>query len=220
MIETTGYGYGTDVGLLRSGNEDALLVLPEADVLGVADGLGGHAAGEVASALAVAELREALTGLAGAEADAVPGALAEALQRAHARVAESGQERERRGMGTTAVVLHLRPGRAWVAHVGDSRAYLLSGGRLAQLTRDHERLGSLTQALGLGVVRPDVAELETGPGNRLLLCTDGLTNTTDEDDIAELLATGTPQEATDALVLVALQNGGLDNVTVVVADAR
>jgi PPM family protein phosphatase len=220
MTSTALYGYGTDVGLLRSGNEDALLVLPEADVVGVADGLGGHAAGEVASALAVEELREALTGTGEADPSEVGAALAEALQRAHARVAEAGRDPKRRGMGTTAVLAHLRPGRTWVAHVGDSRAYLLAGGRLRQVTRDHERFGSLTQALGLGDVQPDVTELETGEGDRLLLCTDGLTNTTDDDDIASLLAEGTPQEATDALVLAALQNGGIDNVTVVVADAR
>jgi PPM family protein phosphatase len=218
MTSDTRYGSATDVGLLRSGNEDALLVLPEADVFVVADGLGGHAAGEVASALAVGELEEALAGVGDVDAAQVGATLSEALLRSHVRVVEAGRAPERRGMGTTAVVAHLRPGRAWIAHVGDSRGYLLSGGRMRQVTKDHERFGSLTQALGLGDVQPDVTELEAGEGDRLLLCTDGLTNTTDDDDIAQLLAEGTPQEATDALVLAALQNGGIDNVTVVVAD--
>lgn len=212
-------GAATDVGLVREANEDALLVLPEPGVAAVADGLGGHAAGEVASGLAVEALRASLSEAAAVPEDEVPGLLADAVQAAHrAVVDDAARDRARRGMGTTVVVAHVRPGRLWIAHVGDSRAYLLDGGGLSPLTSDHGAGGMLTQALGLGDVAPDVVEVETEAGERLLLCTDGLTGTTGPDEIARLLAAGSPQEACDALVRAALQGGGHDNVTVVVVE--
>ena len=212
-------GAATDVGLVREANEDALLVLPEAGVVAVADGLGGHAAGEVASELAVEALRASLAEAAAVPEDEVPGLLADAVQGAHRAVVDDAErDRSRRGMGTTLVVAHVRPGRLWVAHVGDSRAYLSDGGGLSPLTSDHGAGGMLTQALGLGDVAPDVVEVETAAGERLLLCTDGLTGTTEPDEIARLVAAGSPQEACDALVRAALQGGGHDNVTVVVVE--
>lgn len=213
-------GAATDVGLVREANEDSFLVLPEVGVVAVADGLGGHAAGEVASALAVDALRRGLGGaVPGAREEEVPGLLADAVQAAHAAVVDDAdRDPARRGMGTTLVVAHVRRGRAWVAHVGDSRAYLRGGDGLVQLTRDHGAGGMLTQALGLGEVAVDVVEVDTAPGDRLLLCTDGLTDTTDEAEIARLLGDGDPQQACDALVQAALRRGGVDNVTVVVVE--
>lgn len=211
-------GAASDVGLVRAANEDAFLVTPETGVVAVADGLGGHAAGEVASATAVDSLRAALAGLPEAAERDVATRLADAVQEAHRAVVEGGRDPARSGMGTTVVVAHVRPGRAWVVHVGDSRAYLLGPAGLVPLTRDHGAGGMLTQALGLGDVVPEAVELKTAPGDRLLLCTDGLTGTTDEAEIARLLAQGEPQGACDALVEAALRGGGIDNTTVVVVD--
>jgi len=212
-------GASSDVGLVREANEDAVAVLPEARTLLVADGLGGHAAGEVASRTAVDTLRNQLTGLDAVPDDQVGPRLVDGLLAAHRAVAdEAAQDRDRYGMGTTAVVAHLRSSRAWVAHVGDSRAYRCGGSGLEQLTRDHGSGSLLIQALGLGDVAPDVAVVGLEPGDRLLLCTDGLTDTTDEAEIARLVTQGSPQEACDALVAAALRGGGIDNVTVAVAE--
>ena len=106
-----------------------------------------------------------------------------------------------------------------VAHVGDSRAYLLPpDGGLRQVTEDHGMGGYITQALGLDRgVEPAVAELDTPPGSRLLLCSDGLSNMVDPEAIETLLATGDAEKACDALVEEALDRGGVDNVTVIVA---
>jgi len=206
--------YRTEVGHVRSRNEDALLARPELGVLAVADGLGGHAAGDVASATAVQVLDEAsLTGES-TEAD-----LRAAADAAHQAVLRAADEPDRAGMGTTVVLVALSDGLARVLHVGDSRAYLLeAAGRLVPVTEDHGVNGYLSQALGLDRgIEPDVVELGTPPGSRLLLCTDGLTNMVEDRDVAELLGRGDAQEACDALVDAALDNGGVDNVTVIVA---
>jgi protein phosphatase len=121
-------------------------------------------------------------------------------------------------MGTTAVVAVVDGSTAWVGHVGDSRAYLQSGSSLRQVTRDHGAGGYLTQALGLDRgIAPEVAEVPLAQGDRLLLCTDGLTNMVEDRDIERMLAEAAePQEICDRLVGAALEAGGVDNVTVVV----
>lgn len=206
--------YRTEVGHVRQRNEDALLARPERGILAVADGLGGHPAGDLASLTAVQALDEApLTAAASADD------LVAATRDAHnAVLAVAEEEPGRLGMGTTVVLAAIDAGRARVVHVGDSRAYLLStDGELHAVTRDHGMHGYLTQALGLDRdVEPDVAEVLCEPGSRLLLCTDGLTNMLDDDKLAELLGQGDAQEACDALVQTALDNGGVDNVTVIV----
>lgn len=205
--------YRTEVGHVRTRNEDAVLARPERGVLAVADGLGGHPAGDVASLTAVRRIDELdLTGESGADE------LVAAAAEAHRAVLEAGQHPDRHGMGTTLVLAAVTDGAARVVHVGDSRAYLLPpGGGLRPLTEDHGMHGYLTQALGLDRdVRPDVAEVDCPPGTRLLLCTDGLTNMVDDEGIAEMLGHDDPQKACDALVEAALDAGGVDNVTVVV----
>jgi protein phosphatase len=205
----------TEVGHVRTRNEDALLVAPDDRLLVVCDGLGGHPAGDVASATAVESLR-ASAPTAATSADA----LVDALRAAHAAVvAAAGEERDRTGMATTVVAATLGDGTATVAHVGDSRAYLRDpDGALTQVTRDHGMGGYITQALGLDRdVEPDVVEVATLPGARLLLCSDGLSNMLDADSIGTLLGRGDAQGACDALVDEALNRGGLDNVTVVLA---
>lgn len=207
--------YRTEIGHVRTRNEDALLVRPERGLLVVADGLGGHPAGDVASATAVASLDESVLGPESTDRD-----LRQAAQDAHRGVLDAAaQDQGRTGMGTTLVVATLTSGTATVLHVGDSRAYLLRPDLgLVAITEDHGDHGFLSQALGLDRdVQPDVVEVETPPGSRLLLCTDGLTNMVDDDSVADLLGSGDAQEACDALVRAALDAGGVDNVTVIVA---
>jgi serine/threonine protein phosphatase PrpC len=210
----------TEVGYVRRRNEDSLLVEESIGVVAVADGLGGHPCGDLASQTAVASLRDSVAG--GLDDGADTGEwLTRALLVAHRAVlAEAGDDPDREGMATTVVLAVVDEGQATIAHVGDSRAYLLADGALQALTRDHGIGGYITQALGLDrVVDPDVAHVDLSAGDRLLLCTDGLTNMVDDKGIALLLGKGDPTEATDALVEAALGNGGIDNITVIVVQA-
>jgi protein phosphatase len=212
--------YRTEVGYVRRRNEDSLLVEESIGVVAVADGLGGHPCGDLASQTAVASLRDSVAG--GLDDGADTGEwLTRALLVAHRAVlAEAGDDPDREGMATTVVLAVVDEGQATIAHVGDSRAYLLADGALQALTRDHGIGGYITQALGLDrVVDPDVAHFDLSAGDRLLLCTDGLTNMVDDKGIVLLLGKGVPTEATDALVEAALGNGGIDNITVIVVQA-
>jgi protein phosphatase len=205
--------YRTEIGHVRSRNEDALLARPERGVLAVADGLGGHPAGDVASMVAVTTLDESPLSAESSEAE-----LRSAAAAAHEAVRREAEGTGRAGMGTTVVLAAVGSDSARILHVGDSRAYLLDpDGHLRALTRDHGMHGYLTQALGLdGPIEPDVTEVGCPPGSRLLLCTDGLTNMVDDVALADLLGTGDAQQACDALVDAALDHGGVDNVTVIV----
>ncbi len=211
-------GYRSETGHVRKRNEDALLVEPGSGVYAVADGMGGHPAGDVASAVAIARLRDVLAGYDGSDPAAAVGG---ALEEAHAAVlAASEEEPARYGMGSTAVVaLVTSDDEAWVGHVGDSRCYVLASGEgLRPVTEDHGAGGYLTQALGLERgIAPDVAQVPLAAGDLLLLCTDGLTNMVDDGQIDAILreADGA-QDACDALTDAALAAGGVDNVTLVV----
>ncbi|MDA8280676.1 MAG: Stp1/IreP family PP2C-type Ser/Thr phosphatase [Actinomycetota bacterium] len=230
-------GSATDVGRVRSVNEDRLL--ESVALFAVADGMGGHAGGEVASRLAIDALQQAF-----AREPSARG-LVEAVRLANRAVWErSTQDPDVRGMGTTLTAAALVPtrdgDRLVVSNVGDSRAYRYASGRLVQMTHDHsvaEELVArgelsvaeaavhphrhiLTRALG---VAPDVDvdswELAPARGERFVLCSDGLTNEVSEERIAGVLAaTSDPQAAADTLVRLANEHGGNDNVTVVVVD--
>jgi serine/threonine protein phosphatase PrpC len=205
----------TEVGHVRSRNEDALLLAADERLLVVCDGLGGHPSGDLASATAVETLRARAS-----EAASSAEALVESMNAAHdAVVAVADEDAGRTGMATTVVAAVVGDGSVVVAHVGDSRAYLLPPeGALRQVTEDHGMGGYITQALGLDRgVEPDVTRLDTPPGSRLLLCSDGLSNMVDPEAIGELLGTGDAEKACDALVEEALDRGGIDNVTVIVA---
>lgn len=221
-------GSASDVGLVRSRNEDDLLAAEDRRMFLVADGLGGHPAGDVASRIAVETIDREMT------LESISGGtdraelLADMLRRAHdAIVADVSRSPERAGMGTTAVLALVGEGadEAWVAHVGDSRAYVARDGRLRQVTDDHRSGGPfgggrITQALGTSNgIEPDVVHLDLETGDRLMLCTDGLSDMID-DGLVEQITTGVdaPQAACDDLVSAAKQAGGADNITVIVVD--
>ncbi len=225
----------TDVGSVRSVNEDTFLVDPPAFV--VADGMGGHEAGDVASREGAEAFARHLVAN-GSDGAAVLSGVDEANRHVYRR---SEQMAGPGSMGTTMVgLVFLESGDVTVFNVGDSRAYVLSGRRLSQLTVDHSLVQELvevgritpaearshpernviTRAVGVDpTVAADLRILRPRPGDRYLLCTDGLSGEVTDDDIAEtLLAGGSPTEAAAALVDRALRAGGRDNVTVVVLD--
>lgn len=221
----------TDIGLVREGNEDSYLT--EEPLFAVADGMGGHRGGEVASQLAVETLEKMFKEGAGDLPDQVQEANRVVFER-------SVLDRKVAGMGTTLTAAAVEGDRVRLAHVGDSRAYLLRDGELRLLTEDHtlvHRMVSegeiseeeaethpqrsvLTRALGVDtVVDVDEDTFQVRPGDRLLLCTDGLTSMVSEDQIGEVLRTvRDPQEAAERLVRMANEAGGVDNTTVVVLD--
>lgn len=222
------------VGQVRSGNEDALLIRDS--VYAVADGMGGHLAGEVASATAL-EPVERLDGLVFQDSSSAVSALRDAVVAANERVAELAKANpDYRGMGTTLTAALVEGRRLHVAHVGDSRAYLLRDGRFSQLTDDHTLVQHLidegqitveeaanhpqrsvvTRAIGVSDdVDVDSMSLELQPGDQLLLCSDGLTGVIADERIAETLeATEDADEAVASLITQANDAGGPDNVTV------
>lgn len=230
-------GSATDTGRVRNNNEDNLLVSER--LFAVADGMGGHSAGEVASQIAIDALRVAFNG-----APTLDG-LVEAVRRANdAVVAKADEDPELAGMGTTLTAVALVAGadgdELVVVNVGDSRTYLLRQGELNQLTEDDSLVGQLvrdgrlgadearhhpqrniiTRALGLdGEVEVDPLQLTPVQGERLLLCSDGLTDEVDESEIASILRSQPdPQNAARALIERANERGGGDNITVVVID--
>jgi protein phosphatase len=221
------------IGRVRSHNEDAVLASPP--LFAVADGLGGHEAGEVASAIAIETLRDHAPRRADA---AALGRAVKAANREVIRAAKEGIGRE--GMGTTITAAIVEGTRIVVAQVGDSRAYLLHGTTLSRVTQDHSmvadmiRGGQLTEAearvhphrsvitRALGTdpnMETDTFEVEGAPGDRLLLCSDGLTSMLTDERIAELLGGyREPMTAADALVDAANEASGQDNISVVVVD--
>ncbi len=227
----------TDTGRVRDRNQDSYLV--GTTVFAVADGMGGHVGGEVASSEAL-EPVAALDGRAFATPEEATEALREAIVEANARVVSHGEEHpELAGMGTTLTVALLREGRLHLAHVGDSRAYLLQAdGRLLQLTTDHNLVEQMVQdgrlsrdeaaahpqrnviTRAIGVereVQVDTLDpIELRPGDQVLLCSDGLTGPVDDEAIAARLAADEPdQDTVEGLVAAANEAGGPDNITAV-----
>jgi PPM family protein phosphatase len=211
----------TEVGHVRRRNEDSSYVAPSVGVVAVADGLGGHPAGDLASRTAVDSLRETVGASPPPPAAEVAGWLVDVLLAAHGAVlAAAGDDPGLAGMATTVVLGVVREREVWLAHVGDSRAYLLTAaGELRPLTQDHGLGGYLTQALGLDRgVEPDVGHVDLSPGDRVLLCTDGLTNMVGDSDIGRLMGDGDVPRAVDGLVEAALDAGGIDSVTVILVE--
>jgi len=226
-------GARSDIGRLRKRNEDAYLLKDGLFV--VADGMGGHRGGDVASNLALETIESATSPKFTLQE------LVDEIKNANHAVLERGEsDRDLRGMGTTITAVMVEDSKAHVAHVGDSRAYLLRGGTLQQLTEDHTlvqrmvregRLSEdeaarhpqrsvLTRALGVDEEIPvDELTLDVHPGDRVLVCTDGLTSMVDRNRIQKILEREKdPQIAADKLIDAANKAGGDDNITVIVLD--
>jgi protein phosphatase len=226
----------TDVGLRRRANEDRYAVSPELGLYLVADGMGGHSAGQVASELAVQAAVNALETLAGTSAG-LTDKLRYAVAAANREILSVAQAKpELAGMGTTLVALLAAGERVALAHVGDSRAYLVRAGRIRQLTDDHSLVAELvrrreiselaarghphrhvlTRALGVHrSVEPDLVELTPAAEDVFVLCSDGLTGGVQDEEIAEVVSCEDDLDtACRRLVEVANARGGEDNITI------
>jgi serine/threonine protein phosphatase PrpC len=246
----------TDVGRVRTTNEDGLAVNDLASgaqidatsgdkavdvqergvLLALSDGMGGHQAGEIASALVLESLQAAM------QQDGrgpIHLQLEEAVLRANRTVMDAAVADNRRGMGATLTAVFVRGAEAYIAEVGDSRAYLLRNGRLRQITRDQslvqlmvdhgvmsaeeaKRSASknvILQAMGLAPdVRVAIARLELRRNDRFLLCSDGVTNEVTDEELKETLTGSVPRAACETMISLANERGGRDNSTVIVAD--
>ena len=231
--EFISWGARSDVGLVRGHNEDSFLLRTPLFV--VSDGMGGHAAGEIASSIAVETIGERAPGTAD---DVLLGAAVEAANASVIKAAEDGVGKP--GMGCTATAVLIEKNKMAVAHVGDSRAYVLHRGTLVRVTHDHSYVEELvdlgqitadearthpsrsiiTRALGSDPdMYADHFSLEVNDGDRIILCSDGLSSMISDSEIEALaVSSATPQQAADNLVSAALTAGGADNVTVVVVD--
>ncbi len=227
----------THVGMRRQANEDRYAIVPALGLYLVADGMGGHKAGQTASRLASETAIRAIEAQQGEATVSLAERLRQAVVCANREIFEAAEAKpELSGMGTTFVALLFGPGRLALAHVGDSRAYLLRAGRLRGLTDDHSVVAELvrrreisaaaarhhpqrhvlTRALGVGPrIEPDLAELTPQVEDVFILCSDGLTTHVSDADIAERISAQTDLESVAAgLVDAANRAGGIDNTTV------
>jgi PPM family protein phosphatase len=229
----------TDVGIVRSGNEDNYLMLADRGIFIVADGMGGHAAGEVASEMAVRITSHEIGSLRGLSDEQASARLSTAIRAANEAIFERTlSEHDKRGMGTTATVLALLPRRYLIGQVGDSRAYLLRNGRFQQLTKDHSYVQEqvdaglltpdqarvhpysnvITRCVGAsGDVVPDIYFGALEQGDIILLASDGLTGMLEDAQLTRILTSdGGPQHWVDRMISEANRRGGLDNITAIV----
>ncbi|RGA01052.1 Stp1/IreP family PP2C-type Ser/Thr phosphatase, partial [Microbispora triticiradicis] len=230
------YAARSDVGLLREGNEDSAYA--SGRLLAVADGMGGHAHGEVASSVAIAAMSSLDRDASGGDLlGAIEAAVRDANHQLHAMVA---RDPSLKGMGTTLTAMLWSGPRFALVHVGDSRAYLLRNGELYQITHDHTLVQSLVddgritqeeaanhpqrsillRALdGSGEVDPDLQDREAQVGDRYLLCSDGLSTVVSAETLHLTLTTiDDPEDVVRQLIDLANRGGGPDNITCVVAD--
>jgi len=239
----------TDVGVKRTNNEDNYLINDELNLFVVCDGMGGHVGGEYASAIAVNTVEEVLTSMEfrpadlGVEPDDGPVELTReklryAIRLAGKRIFEKAKEEpELKGMGTTCLALLIDSGNAFIAHVGDSRGYVVRDGRIEQLTEDHSLVNEkikaglitpeqakthklkniITRSLGyMEDVEIDIQVRALRRGDNFVLCSDGLSNLVETGEIGETVLDFGCQEAARRLIETACERGGDDNVTVVI----
>ncbi|MFC3503561.1 protein phosphatase 2C domain-containing protein [Micromonospora krabiensis] len=236
MTLTLRYAAHSDRGLIRDGNQDSVYAGPR--LLAVADGMGGMAAGDVASNIvigAMAPLDEDVPG------DALVDALRSAVGTANQQLRETVDANPQlEGMGTTLTATLFSGSKIGMVHIGDSRAYLLRGGEFAQITKDdtyvqmlvdegrisaeeassHPQRSLLTRALDGRDIDPEYSVRQVLPGDRYLICSDGLSGVVSADTIAETMRDyADPQQCVERLVQLALRGGGPDNITVIIADA-
>jgi serine/threonine protein phosphatase PrpC len=228
------YAVRSDLGLVRNNNEDSVYAGPR--LLAIADGMGGHAAGEVASKIVIGTLEHLDEDR---RIDDLMRALRDSVVDANHRIADAVRQRsDLEGMGTTLTALRFVGSQVGLVHVGDSRAYLLRQNHLSQIThddtyvqylvdsgkltpdeaKDHPRKSVILRALLGTDVEPDVSIREARDGDRYLLCSDGLSDVVSTETILDTMRIEDPQECADRLVELALRGGGPDNVTVIVAD--
>jgi protein phosphatase len=229
----------TDIGKVREINQDSFAVDMDHGLFIVADGMGGHAAGEKASQTAVQIITERLGGSVNASSNGqLLDALQTAIQDANREIINASMEdSSMRGMGTTATVIVTKSNQIYVGHVGDSRAYLIRNRRIDQITEDHSIVAQLvraraitpqeaarhpyrnviTRCLGMQVeVEADTQQRELKAGDRLLICSDGLSGLVSDDEMLQMVTTSDdPQKTCVDLVNLALERGGSDNITVV-----
>ena len=226
----------TDKGLVRKENEDAFCIEKDLGLLAIADGMGGHASGEVASKMAIEILRDSPK----KEGEPLPDRLDSGVKLANKMIYEASRSQSQlNGMGTTLTAVQFDGNRLSIAHVGDSRAYLIRGGVIEQLTDDHTIVSEqvargmitreeaarsdmrnvLSKALGIAPeVDVDMEELTVSEGDQLVLCSDGLSELISDDEIlAEVQSSNRPDLVCNELVDLANQRGGEDNITVIVA---
>jgi protein phosphatase len=229
----------TDVGVIRSGNEDSFRMIPDRGIFVVADGMGGHAAGEVASEMAVRIVADEIHSLRGLTDQQVADRMRAAIRTANGAIFQRTlTEHDKRGMGTTVTALTLYGTRFLIGQVGDSRAYLMRDSRLSQLTKDHSYVQEqvdagyltpeqarthpysnvITRCVGANSdVMPDVYGGLVKARDVFLLASDGLTGMLEDYQLAELLAPDRmPQDQVDALIAEANRHGGLDNITAII----
>ncbi len=229
----------TDVGVVRSGNEDSYLMLSDRGIFVVADGMGGHAAGEVASEMATRIIAREIGALRGVEDDEASRRVQRAIVAANESIYERTlAEHDKRGMGTTATVLVLMRGRYLIGQVGDSRAYILRDGEFLQVTKDHSYVQEqvdaglltpdqarvhpysnvITRCVGAGSeVLPDIYFGALRAGDIILLASDGLTGMLEDEQLVRILQSdGGPEAWVDRMVAEANYRGGLDNITAIV----
>lgn len=238
-MEIKVYG-NTNIGRVRKNNEDAYGIYPDLSLFIVADGLGGHAGGEVASRLAVETIKDGLVSTESYRPSVeIKDGIIEAIRGANDRIIQQANIMyDLKGMGTTVVVVKLEEDNAMIAHVGDSRMYLIRKNKITQITKDHTvveeyiRLGLLTlqealyhpnrhmlsRALGVSYdIDVDVADIQIAEGDIIILCTDGLTNMLSEKEILSAITElmPSPEKITDRLITLANNHGGIDNITVI-----
>ncbi|GAA4550430.1 PP2C family protein-serine/threonine phosphatase [Amycolatopsis samaneae] len=228
------YAARSDRGLVRSSNQDSVYAGPR--LLALADGMGGHAAGEVASKVVIASLAPLDDDEPG---DDLLAQLRDAVATGNGAIAELvSQDPDLDGMGTTLTAVLFAGTRLGLVHVGDSRAYLLRGGQFTQITRDdsfvnelleqgritpeeaavHPQRSLLLKALTGHEVEPSLTVREARAGDRYLICSDGLSGMVSDETLAEAVQIADPQECADRMIELALKGGGTDNVTVIIAD--
>ncbi len=241
------FGYATDKGKVRSNNEDSVVVSDELNLAAVADGMGGHNSGELASNMAARTLVEKIAAIHAGKLSAPvtdtrlsrqANDLIFAATAANAKIFETSKIPDNKGMGTTLSAVLFHPTGAAIAHIGDSRIYVLRKGKLVQITQDHSLVmeqvrkgiitkeeaeastmqNILTRAMGIHKnIRFDVGDVTLSPGDRLLLCTDGLFKAVKEELLPSILSSSdSPQKIAAGLVRLANDNGGPDNISVVV----
>lgn len=235
----------TDIGMVRETNQDAFKIVALGQSAGfalVCDGMGGVNGGDRASSIAKAEISESIKSsfAEGMDEKEIRNVMLRAIDAANQKIYRTAREHpDLTGMGTTVVLAILYGRRAYVAHVGDSRLYRFQDGRLEQLTKDHSRVQDLvdrgmitqeearvhpeknmiTRAVGIGPdVNVDFLTVPFGVGDRLLLCSDGLSNVCADEEIADVLNAQQAEQAVETLIKLANMGGGNDNITVVIAE--